>query len=52
MEKSPIRTKTARITLRLTQETKDKWQIHCEKSNTYLSDFIINTVEGKMLENN
>ncbi len=45
------RTKTARITLRLSQELKDQWQSHCNKSNIYISDFIINTVEGKMLEN-
>ena len=48
---TPTRTKTARITLRLSQELKDQWQSHCDKSNIYLSDFIINTVEGKMLEN-
>ena len=47
----PTRTKTARITLRLSQELKDQWQSHCNKSNIYISDFIINTVEGKMLEN-
>lgn len=47
----PTRTKTARITLRLSQELKNQWQSHCNKSNIYLSDFIINTVEGKMLEN-
>lgn len=47
----PTRSKTARITLRLSQELKDQWQSHCNKYNIYLSDFIINTVEGKMLEN-
>lgn len=47
----PIRTKTARITLRLSHELKNQWQSHCNKSNIYISDFIINTVEGKMLEN-
>ncbi|MDC8102629.1 plasmid mobilization relaxosome protein MobC [Chryseobacterium rhizosphaerae] len=48
---SPIRTKNARITLRLDQPIKDKWLLHCRKSNIYLSDFIVNTVEGRMLEN-
>lgn len=47
----PTRTKTARITLRLSQEIKDQWQTNCDKSNIYLSDYIVNTVEGKMLEN-
>lgn len=51
MKKSPTRTKTARITLRLSQELKDQWQSNCNKSNIYLSDYIVNTVEGKMLEN-
>ncbi len=50
-KESPTRTKTARITLRLSQELKDQWQSHCNKSNIYLSDYIVNTVEGKMLEN-
>ncbi|WP_312299265.1 plasmid mobilization relaxosome protein MobC [Chryseobacterium sp.] len=47
----PIRTKNARITLRLDQPIKDKWLSHCKRSNIYLSDFIVNTVEGRMLEN-
>ncbi|REC60437.1 hypothetical protein DRF65_20455 [Chryseobacterium pennae] len=47
----PTRTKNARITLRLDQTIKDKWLLHCRKSNIYLSDFIVNTVEGRMLEN-
>ncbi|MBT2621316.1 plasmid mobilization relaxosome protein MobC [Chryseobacterium sp. ISL-6] len=47
----PTRTKSARITLRLEQQIKDNWLSHCQKSNIYLSDFIVNTVEGKMLEN-
>lgn len=51
MKKPPTRTKTARITLRLSQEIKDQWQSHCNKSKIYISDYIINTVEGKILEN-
>lgn len=47
----PTRTKNARITLRLEQQMKDKWLSHCKRSNIYLSDFIVNTVEGRMLEN-
>lgn len=50
-EQSPTRNKNARITLRLDQPIKDKWLAHCQKSNIYLSDFIVNMVEGKMLEN-
>lgn len=50
-EQSPTRSKNARITLRLDQPIKDKWLAHCRKSNIYLSDFIVNTVEGRMLEN-
>ena len=46
-----VRTKSARITLRLSQELKDKWNRQCGQSNIYLSDFIVNAVEGKMLEN-
>lgn len=46
-----VRTKSARITLRLSQELKDKWNWQCGQSNIYLSDFIVNAVEGKMLEN-
>ena len=48
---SPTRTKNARITLRLEQQMKDKWLSHCKRSNIYLSDFIVNTVEVRMLEN-
>lgn len=50
-KETPTRSKSGRITLRLSQELKNKWQSHCNKSNIYLSDFIVNTVEGKMLEN-
>ncbi|MBB4807270.1 polyribonucleotide nucleotidyltransferase [Chryseobacterium defluvii] len=50
-EQSPTRSKNARITLRLDQPIKDKWLAYCQKSNIYLSDFIVNMVEGKMLEN-
>ena len=50
-EQSPTRSKNARITLRLDRPIKDKWLEHCQKSNIYLSDFIVNTVEGRMLEN-
>ncbi|AZI56154.1 hypothetical protein EIB75_13190 [Epilithonimonas vandammei] len=49
--KRESRTKTARITLRLEQQLKEKWLKHCESSKIYISDYIINTVEGKMLEN-
>lgn len=49
--KRESRTKTARITLRLEQQLKEKWLQHCESANIYISDFIINAVEGKMLEN-
>lgn len=45
------RAKTARITLRLHQETKEKWLHHCTNSNVHISDYIINSVEGKLLDN-
>lgn len=50
-EHSTSRSKNARITLRLEQPIKDKWLAYCQKSNIYLSDFIVNMVEGKMFEN-
>ncbi|BFO65437.1 plasmid mobilization relaxosome protein MobC [Chryseobacterium sp. KCF3-3] len=50
-EQSPTRSKNARITLRLDQPIKEKWLAYCQKCNIYLSDFIVNMVEGKMLEN-
>jgi hypothetical protein len=49
--KPEVRKKAARITLRLDQQIKDKWLQHCNKSNIYISDYIVNAVEGKMLEN-
>jgi hypothetical protein len=49
--KPEVRKKAARITLRLDQQIKDKWLRHCNKSNIYISDYIVNAVEGKMLEN-
>ncbi|KUJ56396.1 hypothetical protein [Chryseobacterium aquaticum] len=47
----PGRSKTARITLRLHNEVKEKWLNHCNKYNIHLSDYIINNVEGKLLDN-
>ncbi|OCA69108.1 hypothetical protein BBI01_18030 [Chryseobacterium artocarpi] len=49
--KTSGRAKTARITLRLHQDTKEKWLLHCTNSNVHLSDYIINSVEGKLLDN-
>jgi len=51
MKKAILRSKSARITLRLSQDIKDKWNAQCRNSNIYLSDFIVNTIEGKLLEN-
>ena len=50
-QKNSGRAKTARITLRLYQETKEKWLLHCSNSNVHISDYIINSVEGKLLDN-
>lgn len=46
--KIPIRKKSARITLRLDQEIKDKWIDLCKETNNPLNNFITNTVEGKL----
>ncbi|EFK33201.1 MULTISPECIES: hypothetical protein [Chryseobacterium group] len=49
--KTSGRSKTARITLRLHDEVKEKWLNHCNKYNLHLSDYIISGVEGKLLDN-
>lgn len=47
-KKIAIRKKSARITLRLDQEIKDKWVDYCQRNGNQLNNFITNTVEGKL----
>lgn len=50
MKKTVInRNKKGRITLRLDQDVKENWVLFCEKSNIHLSDFIVNSVEKRLL---
>lgn len=48
-DKKPNRNKKGRITLRLDESTKANWVKFCEENNLLLGDFIINSVENKLL---
>lgn len=43
------RNKKGRITLRLDQAIKDNWVLFCENNNILLQDFIVGSVEKKLL---
>lgn len=43
------RQKDATIYLRLEKDLKDKWQKYCDEHGLYITDFIVNTIEEKLL---
>lgn len=48
-DKKVNRSKKGRIELRLDESTKANWVKFCEENNLLLSDFIVNSVENKLL---